>query len=40
MRWLNKYRENPYPSPRIKKRMADVCGLTVKQVEDFLVNGK
>jgi hypothetical protein len=40
MRWLLRYKDNPYPSPRIKSRLAEKTGLQVKQVEDFLVNGK
>lgn len=39
MRWLLRYRHNPYPSLRIKKKMSEMCGLNVKQIEDFLCNG-
>jgi hypothetical protein len=39
IRWVIRYRDNPYPSLRIKKKMAFTCGLVVKQVEDFLCNG-
>lgn len=39
IRWLKRYKDNPYPSPRIKTRLAQKTGLTVNQIEDFLVNG-
>jgi Homeobox KN domain len=39
VRWLLRYKENPYPSPRIKQRLANHTGLSVSQIEDFFVNG-
>lgn len=39
LRWLFRHKENPYPSLRLKKKLADICSLSVKQVEDFMVNG-
>jgi hypothetical protein len=40
IRWLLRYSENPYPSPRIKNRLAENTGLSVNQIEDFFINGK
>jgi hypothetical protein len=40
IRWLKRYSDNPYPSPRVKTCLAAKTGLTVNQIEDFLVNGK
>lgn len=39
MRWLHRYKDNPYPSARLKARLAEKTGLQINQVEDFLVNG-
>lgn len=39
IRWLLRYKDNPYPSQRIKNRLSRVCGLSVTQIEDFFVNG-
>jgi hypothetical protein len=39
IRWLFRYRNNPYPSIRIKQKLATKSNLTVKQIEDFFVNG-
>jgi hypothetical protein len=33
IRWLHRYSDNPYPSARIKNRLAAKCGLSVAQVE-------
>jgi Homeobox KN domain len=38
--WLFKHKDNPYPSSAEKLRMAAHCGLTLKQVSDFLTNGR
>jgi Homeobox KN domain len=37
--WLQDNRHDPYPTPDEKEVMAYQCGLSVKQVSDFLMNG-
>jgi hypothetical protein len=39
VRWLLRHKDNPYPSIRIKEKLARNTGLSLNQVEDFLVNG-
>jgi Homeobox KN domain len=39
IRWLLRHQTNPYPTQRLKSRLADKTGLAINQVEDFLVNG-
>lgn len=39
VRWLLRYRENPYPSPRIKAKLAKNTNLSINQIEDFFING-
>jgi Homeobox KN domain len=38
-RWLDRYQKSPYPSPRVKQHLADMCGLTPKQVYVILTLG-